>query len=140
MIRRLVGGAAVAGIAIFGGAGVFDDDTTRNDQGDIVESGGVGVLSIQKGDCLQIPDEDTVVSLEGVPCDTPTIRKPSKHLTLSAIPHTQPMSRWKRTPLKAAKLHLPDLSAHRSRTPSSTSPTCHQQQRDGTQATTRSSA
>ncbi len=71
MIRRLVGGAAVAGIAIFGGAGVFDDDTTRNDQGDIVESGGVGVLSIQHGDCLQIPEEDVVVSLEGVPCNSP---------------------------------------------------------------------
>lgn len=71
MIRRLVGGAAVAGVAIFGGAGLLDDNTTRNDQGDIVESGGVGVFAIQDGDCLQLPDADTVASLEGVPCETP---------------------------------------------------------------------
>ncbi len=71
MIRRLVGGAAVAGIAIFGGVGAFGDDTTRNDDGEIVESGGVGAFSIQFGDCIQLPEETEIASVEGVPCSTP---------------------------------------------------------------------
>ena len=70
-MRRLIGGIVGGGIAIFGGAQAMDDDTTRNDSGDIVESGGLGVLAINVGDCLQLPDETLVQSVEGVPCGAP---------------------------------------------------------------------
>lgn len=69
-MRKLVGAAAVAGVAIFGGAGAFDDNTTRNDNGEIVEGGGLGVMAIQSGDCLQLPSEEQEIqSLEAVNCD-----------------------------------------------------------------------
>lgn len=71
VVRRLVGGAAVAGIAVFGGIGAIGDDTTRNDQGEVVEAGGVGAFSIQYGDCIQFPDAVEIVSVEAVPCATP---------------------------------------------------------------------
>ncbi len=72
MIRRLAGGAAAAGIAIFGGVSAMGDDTTRNDQGEIVESGGVGAFAIKFGDCIQLPTGLTEVqSVEGVPCSAP---------------------------------------------------------------------
>jgi hypothetical protein len=69
LLRKIVGGAAVAGIAVFGGVTAFGDDTTRNDQNEIIESGGLGAFAIAVGDCLNLPSEfSEVQSVEGVPC------------------------------------------------------------------------
>lgn len=70
-MKRLIGAAAVVGIAAFGGAGAFDDDTTRDASGDIVEAGGLGVFAMQIGDCIQVPDGELVESVEAVPCSLP---------------------------------------------------------------------
>ncbi len=70
-IGRLVGGAAVAGVAIFGGVTATGDDTTRDNSGDITEAGGLGVFAMQDGDCFMIPSEEFVTSVEAVPCTDP---------------------------------------------------------------------
>lgn len=67
-VGRLVAGAVGVGIAVFAGAGAIDDNTTRDDSGAIVESGGLGAFAMHVGDCFNEPDEDLVVSVEGVPC------------------------------------------------------------------------
>lgn len=69
LLKKIVGGAAVAGIAVFGGVTASGDETTRNDQNEIVESGGLGAFAIKVGDCLNLPSEfNEVQSVEGVPC------------------------------------------------------------------------
>lgn len=69
VVRRVLGGAVVAGVAVFAGVNAAGDETTRDEAGSIVESGGLGVLSFQIGDCIQLPtDADIVESVEGVPC------------------------------------------------------------------------
>lgn len=70
-MRRVIGALAGGGVAIFAGASAVDDNTTRNESGDIVESGGLGVLAINVGDCFQLPDAELVESVEGVPCAEP---------------------------------------------------------------------
>jgi hypothetical protein len=71
-MKRIIGGALVAGVAVFGGVTATGDDTTRNDQQQIIVSGGLGAFAIQTGDCLNLPDRHTEVqSVEGVPCDKP---------------------------------------------------------------------
>jgi hypothetical protein len=71
-LGRWIAGATVAGgVAVFAGTGAFDDGTTRNDAGQIEEAGGLGAFVLRVGDCVQLPDEMEVVSVEGVPCSTP---------------------------------------------------------------------
>lgn len=67
-VRRIISGLVGGGVAIFAGANAMDDDTTRNDEGEIVEGGGLGVLAINVGDCIQLPGAGEVQSVEGVPC------------------------------------------------------------------------
>ena len=72
-IGRIVGGAVVglglvgAGYTGLGG----EDNTTRDDNGDIVESGEVGAFRIQLGDCLNGATTGLIESMEGVPCSAP---------------------------------------------------------------------
>ena len=48
------------------------DQTTRNDDGEIVEGGELGVFAVQEGDCINFPDStDAVESFEAVACDEP---------------------------------------------------------------------
>jgi hypothetical protein len=69
IVKKVVGWSAVAGVAVFGGVNAFGDDTTRNDQNEIIESGGLGAFAIEVGDCLNLPSElNQVQSVEGVPC------------------------------------------------------------------------
>ena len=69
LIKKVVGWGTVAGVAVFGGVTAFGDDTTRNDQNEITESGGLGAFAIEVGDCLNLPSESNQVqSVEGVPC------------------------------------------------------------------------
>lgn len=71
-MRRVIGGLVGGGVAVFAGANAMDDNTTRDDSGEIVEGGGLGVFAIDRGDCIQLPDGATeVMSVEGVPCSTP---------------------------------------------------------------------
>ena len=70
-MRRVIGALAGGGVAIFAGANAVDDNTTRNESGEIVEGGGLGVLAVNVGDCMQLPDAETVQSVEGVPCGEP---------------------------------------------------------------------
>jgi hypothetical protein len=67
-VKRLIAGGAVALVAVFAGVGAFQDDTVRDESGAIVEGGGVGAFVIQNGDCIIIPSNDLVQSVEGVPC------------------------------------------------------------------------
>ena len=34
-------------------------------------SGVLGVLAVEAGDCVQLPDDELIESVEGVPCDVP---------------------------------------------------------------------
>ena len=67
-MKRAIAGVVVVAAAAFGGAGIFDDNTVRDESGAIVESGGLGALSIQIGDCVNLPDSEYVESLEALPC------------------------------------------------------------------------
>ncbi len=71
--EKIVGGVVAGGIAIFGGVAATQDKTTRDDKGAIVESGGLGAFALRIGDCFMVPAEavEMVMSVEGVPCDTP---------------------------------------------------------------------
>lgn len=51
--------------------GSADDNTTRDDSGNIVASGEVGAFSIKLGDCLNGATTGLIESMEGVPCSTP---------------------------------------------------------------------
>jgi hypothetical protein len=69
VVKKVVGWGTVAGVAVFGGVTAFGDDTTRNDQNEIIEAGGLGAFAIEVGDCLNLPSEaNRVQSVEGVPC------------------------------------------------------------------------
>lgn len=70
-MKRLVASAVIGAVAVFGGAGLMDDNTVRGDDGEIIEGGGLGALRMQNGDCFNLPDADQVASLEGVPCGDP---------------------------------------------------------------------
>jgi hypothetical protein len=70
-MKRIIGGVVAAGIAIVGGAGILDDDTTRDESGEIVEAGALGAMAMQVGDCIQLPEEDLVQSVQAVPCVEP---------------------------------------------------------------------
>lgn len=69
-MKRLIGGVAVA-VAVAAGATAVDDNTTRNDAGEIIEGGGLGVQAMQVGDCLIDVDEEYVESMQAVPCSEP---------------------------------------------------------------------
>jgi hypothetical protein len=71
IIRRTIAGATVGGAAIWGLAGI--DDTTRNEEGEIIESGDLGVFVTQLGDCLNADDPSATEwsTTKGVPCSSP---------------------------------------------------------------------
>ena len=59
-------------------AGIFllsacsSDNTTRNDDGEIVEGGDLGVFAVQEGDCVNFPEDDTAIqSFDAVACEEP---------------------------------------------------------------------
>ena len=72
-IGRVIGGAAVGlgmvGAGYTGLAG--QDDTTRDESGQIVDGGEIGAFRIRLGDCLTGVGESTVESAQGVPCTEP---------------------------------------------------------------------
>lgn len=71
-MKRLIAGVVVAaGVAVFAGVGAFGDETTRNGDGQITEGGGLGAFVIQNGDCINLPEESLIQSVEGVPCAAP---------------------------------------------------------------------
>ena len=65
-MKRLIAGAVVAGVAIFAGVGAYQDDTVRDETGAIVEGGGLGAFVIRTGDCLNLPEESLVQSVEAL--------------------------------------------------------------------------
>jgi len=68
MFKKIAGIAVVGGVAVFGIGSI--DNTTRNDQGAIVESGELGAFVTQVGDCFfELPQNAQGVStVPGVPC------------------------------------------------------------------------
>ena len=68
MLKKIVGVAALGGVAVFGIGSV--DNTTRDEQGEIVESGELGAFVTQIGDCFfELPqNEQGVSTVPGVPC------------------------------------------------------------------------
>lgn len=72
-MKGLIRGAAGAlgiGVAAIAGTGAFDDNTTRDETGAIVEAGGLGAFQMQIGDCFNDPDDasELVASVAAVPC------------------------------------------------------------------------
>jgi len=63
------------GLLIFGGWWLFTslDDASRDDSGEIVGRGDLGVMSMQVGDCFNDPDEmeELVYDVAAVPCSEP---------------------------------------------------------------------
>jgi len=53
------------------GATATQDETTRDDDGDVVEAGDVGSLSLKVGDCLAAEAVGEVESVPVVPCSEP---------------------------------------------------------------------
>jgi hypothetical protein len=58
------------------------DETERDEEGEVVEGGDVGVFTMQLGDCVMLPEDDVtttdstatvdmIESFEAVPCDEP---------------------------------------------------------------------
>lgn len=70
MVKGILG-AAVLAVAAFGGAAALDDNTVRDDNGAIIEGGGLGAFKVRIGDCFNVPVEELVMSLEAIPCDQP---------------------------------------------------------------------
>jgi hypothetical protein len=68
MLKKIAGVAAIGGVAVFGIGSI--DNTTRNDQGAIIESGELGAFVTQVGDCFfELPQNAQGVStVPGVPC------------------------------------------------------------------------
>jgi hypothetical protein len=71
IIRNAIIG--VAGIGIVSAGVLAFDSTTRDDAGQIVEAGSIGVFSFEVGDCLNDIDsqDETVSEALGVPCEEP---------------------------------------------------------------------
>jgi hypothetical protein len=70
MISRVITG--VAGIGIVSAGAYAFDETTRNDQGSIVQEGALGVFSFEIGDCINDLDQgDLIEKAKGVPCAQP---------------------------------------------------------------------
>ena len=67
------GALFAGGVAVYAGTGPFEDRTTRNDDGEIVASGGLGAFALELGDCINgvTTGSFEVASVEGVPCDEP---------------------------------------------------------------------
>jgi hypothetical protein len=67
IVRNVITG--VVGVGIVSAGAWALDETTRNDQGAIVESGELGVFSFVVGDCITgLSDSGTIESATGVPC------------------------------------------------------------------------
>ena len=72
-LGRLIG-AGVAGLGLVG-AGLtglaFDDNSVRDETGEITEGGEVGAFRVRLGDCMVDPGEGMIESVEAVPCADP---------------------------------------------------------------------
>lgn len=70
-----VGARLIVGLLIAGGWWLFTsfDDASRDDGGEIVGGGDLGVMSMQTGDCFDDPGEleDIVYDVAAVPCSEP---------------------------------------------------------------------
>lgn len=70
-----VGARVVVGLLIAGGWWLFTslDDASRDDGGEIVGGGDLGVMSMQVGDCFNDPSdlEEVVYDVAAVPCSEP---------------------------------------------------------------------
>lgn len=70
IVRNIITG--VVGVGIVSAGAWALDETTRNDQGAIVESGELGVFSFVVGDCITGLDAaGEIESATGVPCTDP---------------------------------------------------------------------
>jgi hypothetical protein len=62
----------IAALGVAGcGTTVSDDDSTRDESGDVVEGGDVGAFRLQVGDCLAEEAVGDVESVPVVPCEEP---------------------------------------------------------------------
>ncbi len=70
-LRRSIATAALGGAAVWGISGV--DQTTRDDSGQIVEAGDLGIFVTQVGDCFNVTDPNSTLLdvTQGVPCSEP---------------------------------------------------------------------
>lgn len=81
MSRRLMRGGLGVAVALsaaltMSGCSVLEDlasngkTPVRDDQGSVVEGGKQDVFTIKVGDCVNVPNGDTVSDLKVIPCDT----------------------------------------------------------------------
>jgi Septum formation len=72
-ILRVVGGG-LAGLGLVG-AGYLgtagQDETVRDEAGQVVEGGELGAFRIRLGDCIDVGDATDIESVQGIPCDQP---------------------------------------------------------------------
>ena len=70
-----IGAFTLAGVVVLASACTTDesgiDDTGRNDDGAIEESGDLGVFEIQAGDCFTSSGDPDVITVTGLACDEP---------------------------------------------------------------------
>lgn len=70
IVRNIITG--VVGVGIVSAGAWTLDETTRNDQGAIVQEGELGVFNFVVGDCItNLADADTIDKATGVPCSQP---------------------------------------------------------------------
>lgn len=77
LLSVVLGAVAVAGTGCITNE-AQEDSTERDDSGDVVEGGDVGVFRLQEGDCVLIPaslvsatELEEVEDFEAVPCEDP---------------------------------------------------------------------
>lgn len=59
-------------LASCGGGAATSDESARDDSGEIVEGGDIGVFVVQEGDCISLPTAGAeVAAFEGSSCDEP---------------------------------------------------------------------
>lgn len=72
MFGLAIVGAAMLLVGCSSSGGGDEDNTDRDETGEVVGGGDLGVFRLQLGDCLNVPDADSeeseVSSLEGIPC------------------------------------------------------------------------
>lgn len=77
LLALAIGGAALMLVGCSSSGSSDEDNTERDEGGEVIAGGDLGVFRLQLGDCLNIPDaaseSSEIGSLEGIPCsDTHT--------------------------------------------------------------------
>lgn len=62
-------GAALLVLTLTSACSSSSDSTSRDDEGNLTESGDVNVFDLEVGDCFNQPPDGTITEVAGVPCE-----------------------------------------------------------------------